>query len=94
MALFKYFKIEKCHSDLPLPDPFGPLNQQLSSTAIEKVNKYCVAHGLLYRHFSSWPLHINDLVDFLLPSHKEVALQLQVSNYLGTHDNRRQNCRF
>ena len=33
-------------------------------------------------HFS---LH-NDLADFLLPTHKEVALQLQVSNYPGAHD--------
>ena len=31
MMLFKYFKIEKRHSGLPLPDPCGPLNQQLSS---------------------------------------------------------------
>ena len=26
MVLLKYFKIEKCGP--PLPDPFGPLNQQ------------------------------------------------------------------
>ena len=39
VALFKYFKIEKRHSGLPLPDPCGPLNQQLSSSAIEEANK-------------------------------------------------------
>ena len=39
MALLKYCKIDKCHSDLPLPDPCGPLNQQLSVTAIEEANK-------------------------------------------------------
>ena len=29
----------KCHSGLPLPDPCGLLNPQLSSTAIEEANK-------------------------------------------------------
>jgi len=41
MALLKYFKIKKC--DPPLPDPSGSLNQQLSSTAIEEVNKELMA---------------------------------------------------
>ena len=39
MAILKYFKIDKRHSGLPLPDPCGPLNQQLSVTAIEEANK-------------------------------------------------------
>ena len=37
MALLKYFKIEKRHSGLPIKS---------------KLLKYCVAHGLLYPHFS------------------------------------------
>ena len=37
MVLLKYFKVEKC--GLPLPDPSGPLNQELHSTAIEEANK-------------------------------------------------------
>ena len=39
MALLKYFKIDKRHSGLPLPDPCNSLNQQLSVTAIEEANK-------------------------------------------------------
>ena len=40
MALLKYFKIEKCG----LPDPFGSLNQHLSSSArIEEANKEVTA---------------------------------------------------
>ena len=35
MVLLKYFTVEKCARGLPLPDPPGSLNQQLSSTAIE-----------------------------------------------------------
>ena len=31
MALLKYFKIDKRHSSLPLPDPYDPLNQHLSA---------------------------------------------------------------
>ena len=49
-----------------------------------------MARGLLYPHFS---LH-NDLADFHLPTHKEVALQLQVSNYPGVHDICEQNYQF
>ena len=41
MALLKYFKIEK--RGLPLPNPSGSLNQQLSSTAIEEANKEVTA---------------------------------------------------
>jgi len=41
MALLKYFKIEKCSP--PLPDPSGPLNQELHSTAIEEANKEVMA---------------------------------------------------
>ena len=41
MALLKYLKVEKC--GLPLPDPCGSLNQQLSSTAIEEANKEVTA---------------------------------------------------
>ena len=42
MALLKYFKIEK-HGP-PLPNPFGPLNQQLSGTAaIEEAKKEVTA---------------------------------------------------
>ena len=37
MVLLKYFKIEIY--GLPLPNPSGSLNQQLSSTAIEEANK-------------------------------------------------------
>ena len=39
MAILKYFKTDKRHSDLLLPDPCGPLNQQLCVTAIEEANK-------------------------------------------------------
>ena len=38
MALLKYFKIEK--RGLLLPDPSGPLSEQLSTTAIEEANGY------------------------------------------------------
>ena len=41
MALLKYFKIEK--RGLPLPNPSGSVNQQLSSTAIEEANKEVTA---------------------------------------------------
>ena len=41
MVLLKYFKVEKC--GLPLPDPSGPLNQELHSTAIEETNKEVMA---------------------------------------------------
>ena len=41
MALLKYLKVEK--RGLPLPDPCGSLNQQLSSTAIEEANKEVTA---------------------------------------------------
>ena len=41
MVLLKYFKIEK--RALPLPNPSGSLNQQLSSTAIEEANKEVTA---------------------------------------------------
>ena len=41
MALLKYLKVEK--RGLPLPDPCGLLNQQLSSTAIEEANKEVTA---------------------------------------------------
>ena len=41
MALLKYFKIE--NRGLPLPNPSGSLNQQLSSTAIKEANKEITA---------------------------------------------------
>ena len=41
MVLLKYFKIEK--RGLPVPNPSGSLNQQLSSTAIEQANKEATA---------------------------------------------------
>ena len=41
MVLLKYLKVEK--RGLPLPDPCGLLNQQLSSTAIEEANKEATA---------------------------------------------------
>ena len=40
-TLLKYFKIEK--HGLPLPNPSGSLNQQLSSSAIEEANKEVTA---------------------------------------------------
>ena len=35
----KCFKIDKSHSGLPLPNPCGPLNLQLSSIVIVEVHK-------------------------------------------------------
>ena len=49
MALLKYFKVEK--RGPPLPNPSGSLNQQLSSSAIERLhihsneNKHKNNHG-------------------------------------------------
>ena len=51
MALLKYFKIEK--RGLPLPNPSGLLNQQLSSTEIEEANKEVTA--VLCADCGTWP---------------------------------------
>ena len=56
-TLLKYFKIEK-HS-LPLPNPSGSLNQQLSSSAIEEANKEVTAvlcdHGKRHPYLKILP---------------------------------------
>ena len=41
LLILKYFKIEK--RGPPLPDPFGSLNQHLSSSGIEETNKEVTA---------------------------------------------------
>ena len=78
-VLLQNIKVLYCHHD-------ECINRQNRETSRWSTNKEHTIEIM-------WPLH-NNLADFLLPTHKEIVLQLQVSNYPGSHDICEQNCRF
>ena len=84
MALLKYFKIEK--RGLPLPNPFGSLNQQLSSTAIEEANKEVTA--VLCADPAKRQPYLK-----ISPEQKAIIARY-AANHGVVNGNREQSCRF